>query len=376
MKGLSARMRTLGVAVLFWGLYSDALGAETRPGWQLEWEEVVKGAKKEGALAIYGGEEVTHLEVLKAFAKEYPEIKVVTVTGHGSELGSRIIAERRAGKYLVDVYAGGPSTPYRVLYLSKALDPITPVFILPEVTDTSKWYGGKHFYADPEDRYLFLYEGTVAGGGSIYYHTQQVDPKEIQSYWDLLRPKWKGKILFMDPRSSSLGLNAATDLYYNPDLGPQYVRRLFQEMDVGISGDRRQGTNWLGSGKYSLCFACRDIDRAKKQGLPINDIASDQLKEGGGQIGGGSSSVITLLNRAPHPAAAKLFINWYLSRKGQALVQKVVNTMVVEDFDAMRIDIPKNDIIGDGRRLEGRKYQVIGFREPKPVLKLLDELLK
>ena len=376
MKGLSARMRTLGVAVLFWGLYSDALGAETRPGWQLEWEEVVKGAKKEGALAIYGGEEVTHLEVLKAFAKEYPEIKVVTVTGHGSELGSRIIAERRAGKYLVDVYAGGPSTPYRVLYLSKALDPITPVFILPEVTDTSKWYGGKHFYADPEDRYLFLYEGTVAGGGSIYYHTQQVDPKEIQSYWDLLRPKWKGKILFMDPRSSSLGLNAATDLYYNPDLGPQYVRRLFQEMDVGISGDRRQGTNWLGSGKYSLCFACRDTDRAKKQGLPINDIASDQLKEGGGQIGGGSSSVITLLNRAPHPAAAKLFVNWYLSRRGQALVQKVVNTMVVEDFDSMRIDIPKNDIIGDGRRLEGRKYQVIGFREPKPVLKLLDELLK
>jgi hypothetical protein len=180
----------------------------------------------------------------------------------------------------------------------------------------------------------------------------------------------------MDPRSSSLGLNAATDLYLNPDLGPAYVRRLFQEMDVGISGDRRQGTNWLGSGKYALCFACRDIDRAKKQGLPINDIPADQLKEGSAQIGGGSSSVIVLLNRAPHPAAAKLFINWYLSRAGQALVQKVVNTMIVEDFDSMRVDIPKNDIIGDGKRLEGRRYQVVGFRDPKPVLKLLDEVLK
>jgi hypothetical protein len=35
--------------------------------------------------------------------------------------------------------------------------------------------------------------------------------------------------------------------------------------------------------------------------------------------------------------------------------------MVVEDFDSMRVDIPKNDIIGDGRRLEGRQYRVVGF---------------
>lgn len=361
------------VAVFFCGAHGLLLA---QSDWKAEWERMLQAAKKEGGLTIYGGEEITHLEVLKAFAKEYPEIKVVTVSGHGSELGARIIAERRAGKHLVDVYAGGPSTPYRALYLNQALDPITPVFVLPEVTDPSKWFGGKHYYADPENRYLFLYEGTVSGGGSIYYNTQLVDPKEFRSYQDLLQPKWRGKILFMDPRSSSLGLNAATDLFMNPDLGPRYVRRLFQEMDVGVSGDRRQGTNWLGSGKHALCFACRDIERAKKQGLPINDIPSDQLKEGSGQIGGGSSSVIVMLNRAPHPNAAKLFINWYLSRKGQALVQKVVNTMIVEDFDSMRVDIPKDDIVGDGKRQEGRKYQVVGFRDPKPVLKLLDEVLK
>ena len=75
-------------------------------------------------------------------------------------------------------------------------------------------------------------------------------------------------------------------------------------------------------------------------------------------------------------AAAKVFINWYLSRKGQALVQRVVNTMIVEDFDSMRVDIPKNNVMAQGKRIEGRRYQVIGFRDPKPVLKLLDELLK
>lgn len=364
------------VLLLLFPLSSWVHGAEAKPAWLVEWEKSVGAAKKEGQLVIYGGEEITHIEVLKGFNKAYPEIKLTTVSGHGSELGSRIVAERRAGKYLVDVYAGGPSTPYRVLYLGKALDPITPALILPENTDTSRWYDGRHHYADPEDRYLFLYEGTVSGGGSIYYNTKLLDPKQIRSYWDLLHPQWKGKLLFMDPRASSLGLNAATDIYGTPELGAEFLRRLFREMDVGISADRRQGTNWLGSGKFALCFACRDIERAKEQGLPINDIDASQLKEGKKQIGGGSSSVLVMLNRAPHSNAAKVFINWYLSREGQRLIQRVVNTVVLETFDSMRVDIPKDDVRADGRRVEGYKYLVVGFRDPKPVLKFLDEVLK
>ena len=92
--------------------------AEDKPAWQVEWEKSVQAAKKEGQLVNYGGEEITHPEILKAFNKDYPEIKVTTAGGHGSELGARILAERRAGKFLVDLYAGGPTTPYRVLYLS------------------------------------------------------------------------------------------------------------------------------------------------------------------------------------------------------------------------------------------------------------------
>jgi ABC-type glycerol-3-phosphate transport system substrate-binding protein len=131
--------------------------AEDKSSWQVEWGKTVQLAKKEGQLVNYGGEEIIHPEILKAFNKDYPEIKVTTAGGHGSELGARILAERRAGKYLVDLYAGGPTTPYRALYLSKALDPIAPLLLLPEVTDVSKWFTGKHVYADPEDRYLFLF---------------------------------------------------------------------------------------------------------------------------------------------------------------------------------------------------------------------------
>ena len=350
--------------------------ADEKPPWQAEWEKTVQAARKEGALANYGGEEVTHPEILKAFNKDYPEIKVTTASGHGSELGARILAERRAGKFLVDLYAGGPTTPYRVLYLSKALDPITPLFLTPEITDPSKWFTGKHIYADPENRYLFLFEGSVSGGATIHVNTRFVNVAEFKSYWDLLQPKWRGKILFMDPKSSSLGLNAATSLFNDPDLGPEFLKRLFGEMDVAISGNRRQGTDWLSAGKYYICFACRDTEMAIKQGLPVGEVDPLSLKEGANEIGGGSSSVLAFLNKAPHPNAAKVFINWFLSRQGQILWQRVMNKVVVEGSDSMRIDIPKDDVLPDAKRMPGRNYRIIGFRDPKPVLKFLDETLK
>src|SRR4030095_15103477 len=106
-----------------------------------------------------------------------------------------------------------------------------------------------------------------------------------------------------------------------------------------------------------------------------DDIAPDQLKEGL-TVGGGGSSVIVLVNRAPHPNAPKVFIHWYLSRKGQIVWQKVMNKREVEAADAMRIDIPKEDVLPEARRLEGKKYNVVGFLDPDPVQKLLQEILK
>ncbi len=99
------------------------------------------------------------------------------------------------------------------------------------------------------------------------------------------------------------------------------------------------------------------------------------MKEGG-TIGGGGSSVLALINRAPHPNAAKVFINWYLSRQGQTVWQNVMNKKEVEASDSMRIDISKDDVLADGKRVADREYQVIGFLDPEPVQKLLQEILK
>ena len=61
------------------------------------------------------------------------------------------MAERRAEKYLADLYVNGMTTGYNVFYKAKALDPIPPQLVLPEVTDASKWWRGKLHYVDPEN---------------------------------------------------------------------------------------------------------------------------------------------------------------------------------------------------------------------------------
>jgi len=178
----------------------------------------------------------------------------------------------------------------------------------------------------------------------------------------------------MDPRSSAPPTPILI-LYHRNDVGPEFVRRLYKETEITLFRDRAQGTNWLASGKFPLCLLCRDIDKVVKQGLPVEEIAPDQLKEGL-TVGGGGSSVIVLINRAPHANAAKVFINWYLSRQGRMVWQHVMNVKEVEASDSMRIDIPKDDVLPEARRVEGKKYSVVGFLDPEPAQKLLQEILK
>ena len=218
-------------------LSAMAMAAEA-PKWQAEWQKTIEAAKKEGQLSLYGGQEITHPDIVAAFNKEFPFIKVTTTSGRGGDLVARIVAERRADKYLADVMASGPNGP-RMLYLGKALDPIAPAFVLPEVNDMSKWYGAKHWYADPENQYIFIYEGTLNSTG-LSYNAKLTSPEEIKSYGDYLRPKWKSRLLTLDPRGA-VPPTQVLMLYHTPGLGPDFVRRLQRspEFRDDVSNGRR-----------------------------------------------------------------------------------------------------------------------------------------
>jgi iron(III) transport system substrate-binding protein len=366
--------KRLAVIVILWLLFASlSQSAESKPASQTDWEKAIAAAKKEGEVRLWGDQEITHPDIVAAFAKEYPFIKPVTVSGRVGELMPRIIAERRAGKYLADLYSGGLGGRSFFDFLKTGvLDPIKPVLLLPEVVDGSKWLNGEHYYADGEKRFVFMYEGSLAGVG-LHYNTNLVDLKEFRSYWDLLNPKWKGRILLYE--RVGVGSPSVVRFYYNAQLGPDFLRRLLTEMDLTVSQDRRQSSDWLASGKFPICIDCGDTDRAKQQGLPVDEFPHANLKEAGYEISTSGNSGLALVNNAPNPNAARVFANWFLSREGQTVWQAVMNTKVLEPSDSMRIDIPKDKVAAPVRREEGRKYRVTGFLDPDPPEKLFRELL-
>ena len=368
---LTKRLAVIVILGLLFARLSQA--AESKPASQTDWEKVIAAAKKEGEVRLWGDQEITHPDIIAAFTKEYSFIRPVTVNGRVGELMPRIIAERRAGKYLADLYSGGlGGRSFFDFHKAGVLDPIKPLLILPEVVDGSKWLNGEHYYADSEKQYVFMYEGSVAGAG-LHYNTSVVDLKEFKSYWDLLNPKWKGKILLYE--RVGVGSPSVVRFYYNAQLGPDFLRRLLSEMDLTVSQDRRQSSDWLASGKFPICIDCGDTDRAKQQGLPVDEFPHASLKEASYEISTSGNSGLALINDAPNPNAARVFINWFLSRNGQSIWQTVMNTKVQEPSDSMRTDIAKDSVATPAKREEGRKYRVTGFLDPDPPAKLFRELL-
>jgi iron(III) transport system substrate-binding protein len=324
-----------------------ALGAQA-DAWKADWDRSVEAAKKEGQLVLYGSADYEKL--FAEFNKKYPEIKIIGVFGRGADVAKRFMAERRAEKYLADLYVNGQTTGYNVFYKAKALDPIPPLLVLPEVTDTSKWWQGKHHYVDPEGQYLLNINGETRI--VVGYNTKLVNPAEIKSYWDLLNPKWKGKIVAYDPNLGGAG-DAMRFLYYEKSLGPEFIRRILTETDLVISTDTRQMGDWLAGGKFALSIfgpvSRMDLDIMQVQGLPVSWFAPEHLKEGA-YITAGSGGV-ALINKAPHPNAAKVGLNWLLSRDAQIAYQRLF-TEGNDGPDSLRIDIPKDKVPRGNRRPE------------------------
>ncbi|MGH7888741.1 MAG: ABC transporter substrate-binding protein [Candidatus Binatia bacterium] len=334
-------------------LRCTSFAAEAKTGWRVEWDKTVAAAEKEGLVSAYIFEAgpLTE-ETFHAFERAYPKIKVSQLRGRGNDLGPRLIAERRAGKLIADLFAGGKGTALTTLYVGKVLDPIKPMLLLPEVLDEAKWWRGAHKYVDPENKHIFAYIGN-AGAVEINFNTNLVNPREFSSYWDLTQPKWKGKIVAADPRMRGMD-NPVLFFYYHAKLGPQFIKQLYGAMEVSIARDYRQPVDWLAAGKFSLCIPCvsDEMDKAMEQGLPVSQIIG--LKEGGTLSSSGGT--LSLLQNAPHPNAAKVFVNWLLSREGQAQVQKGRKGRPRTSSNSLRTDIPKNDVLEEMQRKDGVDY--------------------
>lgn len=283
-----------------------------------------------------GGETTPILR--KAFMDKYG-IAVEYIGGTGGEMAQKILMERKSGLFLVDLWQGGNTTLINSLKPASVLDPLEPALILPEVKDTSKWVGGKLEFVDKE-RTIFPYLAYAAP--PIAINTSIVRPEDMKSYRDLLNSRWKGKITIQDPTMPGFGQNwfaVALEL----GMGLDYMRELAGQEPVLIR-DRRLQVEWLAQGKYPVAIAAQSdiLGAFEKEGASVRKLT---LTEGTNRSAG--SGNISLIKQAPHPGAARVFLNWVLTAEAQTLHSKA-NLLPSARIDVSTAGLDPSNIMQPG----------------------------
>jgi iron(III) transport system substrate-binding protein len=334
-----------------------AYGAQATANFEQEWSKLVAAAKQEGTVAIASGGAPSrqYRPVIDVFQKKFG-LKAEISTGSATDTVNRVLAERKAGRYSMDVALISSRENNQRLVPSGSLTPITALLIHPEVLDKSGWYGGRHWYADKESKYTFIYHVSKEDQYETWYNTDKLKEPEIASLkkqTDFFDARWKGKIAGQGMGDPS-GIRQMIDSYFEPDRGPDWVRTYLTGAGVTFSDDRRILETWLVGGRFPLLAVAtgsEELFMLAKKGLPIKQIFLP--KQVGLIRAGGSGCCISAFDNAPHPNAAKLFINWFLSKEGQTLTHTLVPNI---DRSSLRNDIPIGEVVPDQRRTPGVEY--------------------
>jgi iron(III) transport system substrate-binding protein len=292
--------------------------AQTVPDWEKKWNQLVADAKKEGKVVIIAPPDPQVRAALPAAFKAKYGITVDYLGGRSSETAAKMRAERNAGVHTVDVALSGIQTMAAIFYREKMIDPIDDtVLIHPEVTEGKYWQKGKPWFMDPEGKYILRLFNTISA--MFYLNTSIIKPEEIKSAQDLLHPKWKGKIVAHDPTVPGTGSNDAARLYVQ--FGEDYIKKLYIDQQPRILRDRRQITDGIMRGSFAIALGAEDDDMEKlrNEGIAVHPIYELSDLPGSTSAGVGQ---LALMANAPHPNAAKLFINWMASKEGLELFSR------------------------------------------------------
>jgi iron(III) transport system substrate-binding protein len=308
-----------------------------------QWDQLVADAKKEGKLVIIAPPDPEVRESIpKAFKAKYG-ITVEYLGGRSSDTAARLRTERQAGVYTVDVALSGMLTMASIFYTEKMLEPVRSILLDPDVTDGKKWKAGKLWFIDPEDKYILRLFSTRTA--MFFLNTSYVKPEEIKTAQDLLNPKFQGKIITSDPTLPGIGSSDSARFYIQ--YGEDFVKKLYVDQKMLISRDRRQIGDGLARGAYPIAFGAEDeeMERLQKEGFPIHRVYSLQ---GMSDIVSPSVGHVAMFNTAPHPNAAKLFVNWIASKEGLEVYSRARGGVPTRnDIDAAAY-LPKEVIPQEG----------------------------
>ncbi len=296
------------------------------------WDALVAAAKKEGSVSIYAmWIPETRIALAQAFKEKYGINVEFTPFNRGAEILTKVQTEQRAGLYLADVFGTGAGTFLTIMKTAGVMGPLEPLLVLPDVTEGKYWRGGKFPYVDKDKTTVAMVASVQR---NIIYNTNLVKKGEITTYKDLLKPQYKGKITLNDPTMAGAGkevfLHLALNIW-NLDETKAFLTQLLKQQGAVIERDNRQNVESVVRGKYAIGFGPNPDTLAEfiKVGAPVDAAI---LKEG--VYVSGAAGCIAVPIKLAHPNAAKLFLNWLLSKEGQ--------TVFANSFGnpSMRIDVP------------------------------------
>lgn len=293
-------------------ILAASVGAASADDWQAgagpDWQSTLAAARQEGKVVVTGMGLLS--EALPAAFKRDTGIDLEFLAGPASDTAARFMREIGAGHPTIDISLGGGQEV--ALLKTGGLTPVKPQFMLLGVTEPKNWVDGHPHWFDTAQQYMF--EGTSWIHGLPLVNAKLVKPSDIATWQDLLKPEFKGKIAAEDPRVPGPGQAQAA--YIAETFGIDFLKKLYIGQEVTLTRDDRQLVEWVARGVHPIALASLPVTIEKFRAEGFTELTVISPKDGPGSLLGGFS-VLKEAKDAPHPAAARVFINWYASQPGQ-----------------------------------------------------------
>lgn len=322
MKGLVWMRAALSAAVLV----TIGNAAMAKEPWEAKWDVVLAAAQKEGVVDVSGPPGAFQRRAITdAWAKAFPGIKLKYVGARGTQIVSKVVRERSSGLYNWDIILASTDPTVFSLKPINALAPLRDAIIRPDILSDRSWIGGfAAGFMDKDGKFFYSPVGTAGTLGFV--NRSCVSREAFNKIDDMKKPEFVGKIAWHDPTRPGTSTQGLGVLYLS--VGEAWIKDMFSNYKVIFSRDYRQMTDWLVSCARPIVMGMPNdvLEQMQKQGIGKDVEEMDGPAYAGkvnpGGIGGNAS--IGWYNNAPHPNAAKVFVNWYLSAEFQSYYAKIV----------------------------------------------------
>ena len=282
-------------AIVVWTLFLCTWGLPLR----LYGQDLRQKAEAEGSMVFYASFNANDSKALAdGFKQLYPKIDATFYRTTDSQLMERILTESRAGRNLWDVVI---ATNFYGHALKKR--GMLAAFDSPE----RKYY--RDGYKDPQATWTSTYTNYAAFG----YNTNGVAKTSVpKAYADLLKAEWTGQI----------GLEARAYEWFGTmikamgeEKGMSFMRQLAKQ--VQLRNGRTLIAQLVAAGEFRGAVASysQTFEVLKPAGAPVDWVYLDPVYANIHPTG--------ISSKAPHPSAARLFMNFVLSKRGQEIIRDV-----------------------------------------------------